>query len=696
MKLRPLIPILIIAAGVLAYHNSFQGPFIFDDLDNILENPTIRHLWPLWKALSPPSASLVGGRPVMNLSLALNHAAGGTRVWGYHAFNLSVHILAALTLYGVLRRTLLRPALRERLGAAADGVALAVALIWEVHPLQTEAVTYISQRCESLMGLFYLLTLYAFIRGTESRKRALLWFTLSIITCFLGMATKEVMVTAPMMVLLYDRTFVSGNYREAWTRHWGLYLALASSWLLLAHSMAGLQSRSVGYGMGVTWWGYALAECPTIVQYLRLAVWPAPLVFDYGKYVLPTSLAPVTPYALILAVVATGVLFALKRLPVIGFVGAWFFMILAPTSSVVPVAGSPVAEHRMYLPLASVVTLAVVAAFTAGRRFFNRQQGLVLESVACACVALLFISLTIQRNWDYNSARTIWQDTVQKAPYNPRAYCNLGIALVHTGKVQEAVSQYEQALRLAPDYIEVHYNLAIALARQGRLQEAMAHWEQALRSKPDYAEAHNNLGVALMRLGRMQEAIDHYQQALRIKPDYAACHDNFGLALLQMGKPQAALAEFEQALQIEPDYSEAHYDLALALEQAGKPREAIRQYEEVLRIKPDNIGTQNNLAWLLATHAPEDGGDAVRGLGLAQHVCELTGNRAAAYLDTLAAAYAATGQFSNAVATAQQAIDLARAAGQPQIVKEIGPRLELYRSGRAYRQSVSASDPPDL
>jgi len=256
---------------------------------------------------------------------------------------------------------------------------------------------------------------------------------------------------------------------------------------------------------------------------------------------------------------------------------------------------------------------------------------------------------------------TIWQDTVEKRPNNPRAHNNLGAALLQTGQVPEAIEHYQQALRIQPDYLEALLSLGLALVQQGSLQEAIGQYEQALRIKADYAEAHNNLGNALLQAGRVHEAIGHYEQALRIKQDYA----------------------------------EAHFNLGRALEQAGKGREALKHYEEVLRIKPDSIEAQNNLAWLLATLAPEDGGNPVRGLGLAQRVCELTHNGMAPYLDTLAAAYAATGRFSNAVATAEKAVDLARSAGQPQVVKEIEPRLELYRNGQAYHQpAVAATSPP--
>jgi len=183
LKPRQFIPVLIVAAGIVAYFNSFRGPFILDDTISIVDNPHIRHLWPVWEALSPSPQSLVGGRPVVNFSLAINYALGGLTVWWYHALNLAIHLLAGLTLYGIVRRTLLRrecwpSSLRQRaggamecwarFGASADWIALTVALIWELHPLQTECVDYIVQRTESLMGLSLLLTVYCTLRGSRS------------------------------------------------------------------------------------------------------------------------------------------------------------------------------------------------------------------------------------------------------------------------------------------------------------------------------------------------------------------------------------------------------------------------------------------------------------------------------------------------------------------------------------------------
>jgi tetratricopeptide (TPR) repeat protein len=458
------------------------------------------------------------------------------------------------------------------------------------------------------MGLFYLLSLYGFLRGAQSR-RALGWFSLSVAACYLGVASKEVIVTAPLMVLLYDRTFVSGSFREAWTRHWRLYLGLASSWLWLGYLMAGLHARGVGYGLEITWSGYALVQCRAVVQYLRLAVWPYPLILDYGEYVPIGSLA-VAPYALVLVVLATGVLFALKRQPAIGFVGAWFFVILAPTSSVVPIVGSPMAEHRMYLPLAAVVTIAVVGAVALGKRLFQKQQGVVLGCVAGGSLVVLLTFLTVQRNRDYNSEVTIWQDTVEKRPNNPRARYSLGHALVRLGRVPEAMEQYEQALRLKPGYAEAHNNLGAALMGQGRLPEAIGHYEQALRIKADDAEAHNNLGAALMEQGRLPEAIGHYEQALRIKPDFAEAHYNLGATLQGVGRVPEAIEQYEQALRLKPEYAEAHNNLAAVLMGRGRLPEAIGHYEQALQIKPDDAEAHYNL------------GVALRGVGRAPEAIE--------------------------------------------------------------------------
>jgi hypothetical protein len=451
---------IIVLAALAAYHNSFSGPFILDDQIAVTDNQTIRHFW---SALSPPLAATTGGRPLLNLTFALNYALGGMKVEGYHAFNLIVHILAGLILFGVVRQ-----ALASRLAARRSQIsdlrsemleptwlALAIAAIWVVHPLQTETVTYVSQRAESLMGLFYLLTLYCFVRGTERRRQdsgaryqvsedpktgsqlsALnsgLWGSASILACLLGVMCKEIIITAPVMVFLYDRTFVARSFREAWRQRWRYYLGLAGTWLPLVYLMAGLHQRHVGFDQGVAWWSYALTSCRSVVLYLKLALWPHPLVLYYGTDLIqhPTG---ALPYALILAALLAGVVIALRYRPAIGFAGAWFFVILAPTSSVIPVALQPMGEHRMYLPLAAVIGLAVLGLYA----WMGRRSLIVF---AAAAVGLGW--LTVQRNKDYRSELAIWNDTVAKRPENARARSNLGTLLQDLpGRLPDAIAEY--------------------------------------------------------------------------------------------------------------------------------------------------------------------------------------------------------------------------------------------------------------
>ncbi len=592
---------LVVLAALAVYHKTFSGPFILDDEWSITTNPTIHRLG---SALSPPPDKGTAGRPLLNLTFALNYAQGRLDVGGYHAFNLLIHTLTGLALFGLMRRTLLRPAWNGRFRTEAVPLALAVAVIWTVHPLQTEAVTYISQRAESLMGLFYLLTLYCFIRSVEMQefyegpstgsghstpkgaacherrlKAGVEWSLASVFSCLLGALCKEIIVTAPVMVLLYDRTFAAGSFREAWRLRWRYYLGLACTWLLLAGLMTNLGQRSVGFGQGVTWWNYALTSCQSVVLYLKLAIWPNPLIFDYGAHIVQHTIEAV-PYASILVVFLAAVAIALRYWPAIGFAGAWFFVILAPTSSVVPLADQPMAEHRMYLSLAAVVALGVLGL----HRLLGRRSLIV-----CAAAAVGLGWLSVERNKLYGSALVIWSDTVAKRPDNARARYNLGNALHDIpGRLPDAVAQFETAVRFHPDSSLAHYNFANILNDAGRIPEAIFQYDEALRLDPNNAQAHNNLGSALLinRPDQLPDAIGHFEKALQINPNYADAHYDYGIALDRAGRMPEAIAQDKEALRIRPDYAEAHFALGLALDKTGRKSEAVAHYEEALRINP--------------------------------------------------------------------------------------------------------------
>ena len=573
---------VIASALALAYANSFGGVFVFDDLGSILENPTIRKLT---SSFFPPSGGLtVGGRPFLNFSFALNYAWGGEAVWGYHATNLVIQILASLTLFGLVRRTLLLPTLAVRYQAEADWLALAVALLWALHPLQTESVTYIVQRAESLAGLFYLLTVYCFVRGVVPGASAR-WHDATIAVCLLGALTKETLATAPLIVMVYDRIFVSRSLGEAWDRRRFVYYGLALSWLVIWWQVIGTGGRggTAGFDTSVAWWEYGLKQFQAVAHYLRLAFWPRGLVIDYGTSVALTPNQLATGIAVVGASLAATAL-AFRRQPPLGFLGVWFFLNLAPSSSVIPVATQVMAEHRMYLALAAVATLVVLAlhAWLGSRARW-----------VCLILAALCGVLTAQRNRDYGSWLALWSQAVRYAD-NPRAHLNLGQALAEAGRPAEAIEHYAAALKSQPRNASAHNNWANALVDLNRADEACSHYEEALRIRPGYAEAHFNYGNTLVRLGRYGEAAGHYQSAVRLAPGHARAYFGLALAFTRLGRLEDAVANLQTAAKLAPEKTEVQFRLGNALMQLQRPAEAVAAYEAVLRVDPQDAEAARN------------------------------------------------------------------------------------------------------
>jgi tetratricopeptide (TPR) repeat protein len=586
---------LLAVAILAAYHNSLQGPFVFDDLSAIPENATLRALWPPSAPLSPPpSGTTVSGRPMANLTFALNYALSGDDPWSYHVANLLIHILGAAALFGVVRRTLRRPVLKDRFGPEATSLALAIALLWALHPLQTEAVTYVVQRVESLMALFYLLTLYAFIRSVDSPRPGV-WKACAWLACLAGMATKEVMATAPVLILLYDRTFVAGTFSGAWRQRRGFYVALAANLLPLAFFVAETgwnRGGSAGFGSPLTAPAYWMTQGVALVRYLGLTFWPHPLVFDYGTWVVAS---PVTAgvCALLVIGLAGATVFACLRgkWAALGFLGAWFFIILAP-SSLVPVATQTMAEHRMYLPLAAVAVLVILGLHALlGARLW----------LALALLALGLGYLTERRNEVYRSAVSLWSDTVRSEPDNARAHCSLGFALSTTpGGLPVAIEEFEEALRLRPDYPDAENDLGMALGRTpDQTAAAERHFREALKLRPEFAQAHYNLGTVLAREGRIPEAIDEFNAALRDQPEYPEASNNLGNLLCATGHLEEGIQQLENAIRARPLYPRAHYDLANALVQAGRVEDAVGHYETALKLQPAFSEADNNLGMVL-------------------------------------------------------------------------------------------------
>jgi len=600
---RWLAPLLILAAGVAVYVNGFPGVFLFDDHRQIVDNPRIRDIWPLGPLLARR-------RPVVDLTLALNYAVHGLNVGGYHLLNLTIHVFAGLLLYGVLRRTMNLPRIRDRYGALGRPLALLPALLWVVHPLQTQSVTYIIQRAESLMGLCFLATLYCVVRGYDSSRKAA-WFALAVAACALGMGTKAVMVTAPLVVLLYDYTFLSRSLRELARRRWALYVGFVTTLLIPAAtgviggvlSPAPRHGATVGFAFDdVTPMQYLATQPGVIVQYLRLSILPYAQCIDYA-WRLAKDVSDVAIPALTVLALAAATVVALIRRHWLGFVGAWFLVILAPTSSFIPIL-DPLVEHRMYLPLAAVLVAAVMGGRWLLRQVFRaasskqRSGRIVGAVVASACVITLG-GLTVRRNLDYHSELAMWTDAVATRPRNPRAHNAHGIALAHLDRHRDAITSYTRALELNPVYTEAQFNLASALFKTGQVDPTIEAYQRTIQLDPTHVRARVNVSQALYMAGRSDEALKVIREALAIDPTNAPAHVNHGNLLFAMAKPDEAIRAFHEAIRLDPAEATARHNLGNTLQQQGRINEAADVLREAVRIIPNDPRLHYKLATIL-------------------------------------------------------------------------------------------------
>ena len=611
-----LLGVVILVIAFLAYQPVWHAGFIWDDDLHVTQNVNLRSLHGLYRIWFEPLADQQY-YPLQLTSFWIEYHLWGPRPSGYHAVNILLHALNALLLWMVLQQL------------EVPGAWLAAA-IFAVHPVQVESVAWVTELKNLLSTTFYLGALLAFFRfrplsgATQAGSHPWRYYWLAIALFLCALLSKTVACSLPAVLVLliwWKRGQVARQDIVVLGPMFllGITLGLTTAWLEKHHVNAS----------GAEWSLSVLQRCllagRVVWFYAGKLLWPHPLIFIYPHWDIDSGawwqyLFPAAALAVLVALwslrsrIGSGPLvaalcFVCTLFPALGFIDVY------------PFRFSYVADHFQYLACIGLISLAVGTGTAicerAGR--WGRDWG----ALAAAVVLLTLGVSTWRQGHSYRDVETLWRDTLARNPRCWMAHNNLGAILMLSGRVPEAIGQYEQALRLKSDYVEAYINLGNALFYEGHVPEAVGEYEQALRLKPNSAEAHTRLGIALDRTGQVSEAAEHYEQALRIKPDY----------------PQAL----------------------------------------------------NNLAWYLATRPPAEGGNIVRAVALAERACQLTDNRAAASLDTLAAAYAATSRFDDAVTTAQKAVELARTADHPVLAQEIEARLELYRSGRAYHPSSSAA-----
>jgi Flp pilus assembly protein TadD len=374
------------------------------------------------------------------------------------------------------------------------------------------------------------------------------------------------MVTAPLAVLLYDIVFTTQPVKEMLKRRWPLFVGLSATWAVLAATIIiGPANTTAGFALKtMSWWDYFRSEPKVVVYYLRLSLWPSPLCLDYQGWPVARTGGEIIPYAIILGAIGIGTVWALVRRRPIGFLGAWFFLILSASSGLVPIADL-VFEHRMYLSLAAVVAFVVLGSYSlwgcfidripqgrAGQLPSGRRVGLAVATLVVAVLGFV----TAMRNIDYSSEVVMWSDVVRKRPDNPRAHSNLGKALTEIGKLDDATSQFREAVRLDPAFEYAQSNLGTALYYQGNLTEARDQLDNALALNPQDPNAHCVLGRVFSDMGWTNAAIDEFSRAIRLKPDFGEAYLRLGFELEKAGRVSEAKDQYRVALRLNPEWSE--------------------------------------------------------------------------------------------------------------------------------------------
>lgn len=538
---------------------------------------------------------LSSNRPVAKFSFALNYYFHQYDVEGYHLVNIIIHILTGILLYLIVKITLNLPSLRSE-SKAFQWIPLISALIWLIHPLHTQSVTYIVQRMNAMATLFYLLSILLYIRGrltTEKRKKLAL-FGGCIVAGILALGSKEIAATLPVFILLYEWFFLQ-DLSSSWMRRHLLKFMVAL--VLLAMGVFLIMGSDLFEQMLMRYQVYdftpferLLTEFRIVIFYISLLLFPHPsrLNLDHDFSISHSLFNPPTTIVSLLIILGLiGLAFYMaKKDRLLSFCILWFLGNLVIESTVIGL--EIVYEHRTYLPSVFSITLVVILLY----RFLKP----LWLKVAMLCLVITFFSQwTYQRNKVWGDELTLWADSTKKSPNKARPHVNLGVALSDRGRTEEAVDHFSKALKFMPNHAEAQNNLGAALDDLGRTREAIEHYSQALKIKPDYADARNNIGVALAKIGKVKEAANHFSELLRMSPEDGDVHYNLANALASQGKTEEAIKHYYEALRIHPEDQEVHFNLGRAMSRQKKHHEAIKHYTDALRIDPKYAQAHNNL-----------------------------------------------------------------------------------------------------
>jgi protein O-mannosyl-transferase len=610
----------------IIYSNTFNSPFVFDDITSIVEKKSIRDLsnyFYLEKLLKP--------RAVVDLTFSINYHYGKLDVFGYHIVNILIHILNGILVYFLVITILEQQSRQAILGIqpvcnhpahSIKTIVLFSSLLFVVHPIQTQAVTYTAQRYASMAAMFYMASLFLYLKARivqekeKSREQdakikkldAMLnlkysyIYTLSAFCGVLAFLSKQNTASLPGAIVLVEYLLIDRTW-QGWKKKALWFFLGFGLWILFALFITGFfgdgfEGRRLLEDVSgmmretetVSRWQYLCTQFNVLVVYIRLLFLPVNQNLDYMYPFKSGFFDSYTAFAFIfLFCIALIGIWQIKKRPVVSLGIFWFFITLSVESSIIPI-GDALFEHRLYLPMFGFSLMAPYLLFDV---FFKYKKFVIYFLL----IIILSLGLaTYQRNNIWKSVRTLWSDVVLKNPKNYRAYNNLGIGMFLKGHTIKAIEKFMQSLRIKPDFLEAHNNLGIALRNQGRFEEAIEHYVAALRANPNHPKVYNNIGVVLRKQGRFQEAIDYFIKAIKIDSDYKKAHNNLGSLLEGLGRLDEAIHHYKKVLEINQDNGNVHQYIGNIFEKQGRLQEAVSHYIEAVEFNPNNEKNHYKLA----------------------------------------------------------------------------------------------------
>jgi tetratricopeptide (TPR) repeat protein len=581
---------LLLAVG-LVFGQTVRHAFVnLDDNVYVYENPHVS------RGLTVPGlvwafshSHVANWHPLTWISLMLDCQIYGRHAGGHHLTNVLLHAATAI---------LLLLALRQMTGDLWSSVF--VAALFAVHPLRAESVAWVTERKDVLSGLFFLLTIAAYLRYVRHPFSPTRYLTVVVLLA-LGLMAKPMLVTLPLALLLLDY-WPLGRFPFRWR----LLIEKIPFFALAAVSCAltlGAQGESLALNerLSLSWRiGNALIS---YVAYLGRFFYPVGLAALYPRTGPDLPIGKLCLAVFVLAGITAAALMGRKRCPYLLVGWLWYLLMMAPVIGVVLVGLETTADRFTYLPQ---IGLAIALAYGTA----DALRLWPLRRWLCPAASALLLGIFMGSAWRQTSfwrdSETLWTHTLACTSQNSAAHNAFGNALVDCGRIDDAMTHYRKAIDIRPNYAAAHFNLGVALAGLGRPDEAIEQYRATIVIKSDDAKAHNNLGNALLARGQLDGAMTHCREALKIDPDFAEAHFNLGNALFACGHLDEAMAEYRRTLAIRPDFAEAYYNLGLALVRCRRLDQAIARFQQALTVQPDFAEVHNSLGLALAASGRQD------------------------------------------------------------------------------------------